>query len=99
MDEILEFLHPIVWLFAKGVLIVLIFAFVVKPLLNYFIINREIENRKKLAREYQEAKREAEEARAEKTSGHGSVGMAVINKSTQPIQPTAKYPESEQFEE
>jgi hypothetical protein len=65
MDTFLEFINPFIPFIINGLLIVLVFVFVVKPLLNYFIVNREIEHRKKLAREYRKAKLEAEAARAE----------------------------------
>jgi hypothetical protein len=66
MDRVLDFLTPFFPLMINGFLIVLVFVFVVKPLLNYFIVNREIEHRKKLSREYMSAKREAEATRTEK---------------------------------
>jgi len=71
--------------------------FVVKPLLNYFIVNREIEHRKKLAREYIEAKREAESVRAEKISTHmmnnqETSGKAVNN----PGETAVKIPDADQ---
>ena len=66
LDSFIEFLNPFISLAVNVIIIVLVFLYVVKPLLNYFIVNREIENRKKLAREYQEAKRDAEAARAER---------------------------------
>nr|MBF0222365.1 hypothetical protein [Desulfobulbaceae bacterium] len=65
MDSLIALLSPFVPLVVNIVLILLVFMFVVKPILNYFIVNREIENRKKLALEYSVAKREAESIRKE----------------------------------
>lgn len=72
MDNLLEVVSPFVTLIVNIVLILLVFMFVVKPILNYFILNREIENRKKLALEYSEAKREAEAVRKESKEGDSS---------------------------
>lgn len=47
MDSLLEFLEPLLWLISTVVAIVLFFLFVVRPLLNYLVVNYEIERHKK----------------------------------------------------
>lgn len=48
MEGLLELLVPIVRLISSVVLVILFFIFIVRPLLNYFIVNNEIEHRKKI---------------------------------------------------
>ena len=65
MDSAIHFFDSFIPFIVTVVLIVLCFVFVVKPLLNYFVVNREIEVQKKIAREYREAKETAIAARNE----------------------------------
>lgn len=48
MEGLVELFVPIMQLFSTAVLVILFFMFIVRPLLNYFIVNREIEQRKKI---------------------------------------------------
>lgn len=48
MEELLDLLIPLFNLVSIAVLIVLFFVFIVHPLLNYLIINREIERNKEI---------------------------------------------------
>ena len=82
MESILAFLEPFISLIVTGLLIILVFLFVVKPTLNYIIVNRDIENQKKLAREYRDAKRQAEATRNEKI--HADVTDWGINNPVTP---------------
>ncbi len=51
MESLLRFLEPLTRLISTAALIVLFFLFIVRPLLKYLIVNREIEHRKKLIEE------------------------------------------------
>lgn len=51
MESLLEFLEPLTRLISTIVVIALFFLFVVRPLLNYLLVNDEIERRKKLNEE------------------------------------------------
>ena len=77
MDSLLAFLTPFVSFIVTIILIIFVFVFVINPILNYFILNREIENRKKLAIEYQKAKRDAAENHSEVSTGRFSVDSIV----------------------
>lgn len=48
MEGMLDLLVPLTRLCSYSVLVVVFFVFIVRPLLNYIIVNREIEQRKKL---------------------------------------------------
>ncbi len=56
MDSFINQLEPIFRQFINLALIVIFMAFFVKPILNYFSVNREIEHKKRLVKELQEAR-------------------------------------------
>jgi|GEM_PF-5599541 len=56
MNSFINQLEPIFRQFINLALIVIFMAFVVKPILNYFSVNREIEHKKRLVKELQEAR-------------------------------------------
>lgn len=51
MDTLLVFIEPLTRLIVIGIGIVLFFIFIAHPLLNYFLVNHEIERRKRLLEE------------------------------------------------
>ena len=51
MESLVEFLEPLARLISTAMVIVLFFLFIVRPLLKYLIVNREIEHLKKLNEE------------------------------------------------
>ncbi len=56
IDFILRNLEPILRQIIYLAIIILILAFFVRPLLNYFAVNREIEQKRKLQRDIMEIK-------------------------------------------
>lgn len=55
MENLLEFLEPLIRLISTVVVVVLFFLFIVRPLLNYLFVNYDIERRKKRLEESMEA--------------------------------------------
>jgi len=53
MDSLINVIEPVIYQILYFSLIIIILAFLVKPLLNYFVVNRQIENKKKLLKEIQ----------------------------------------------
>lgn len=85
MDSLLTFLSPLLTLVAKACVIILIFVYVIKPLFNYFAVNREIEHRKKLIKECEEARRQAAAARGEsRASGEAAESTPASDTPTSP---------------
>lgn len=48
MDNLFHLLVPLIRLVSSIAVVILFFLFVVRPLINYFITNREIEHRKRI---------------------------------------------------
>ena len=55
MESLLDFLVPLIRLLSTIVVVGLFFLFMVRPLLNYFFVNYEIEHRKRQAAAMMEA--------------------------------------------
>ncbi len=56
MESFISHLEPIFRQFINLILAIIVMAFFIRPLLNYFALNREIEHRKMLIKELQESR-------------------------------------------
>jgi flagellar biosynthesis/type III secretory pathway M-ring protein FliF/YscJ len=56
MDSFISHLEPVFRQFINLALLVIVMAFLVKPLLHYFAVNREIEHKKRLVKELQDSR-------------------------------------------
>ena len=85
MDRLIALVEALTYPMVYVVVIILFFLFVIKPLLNYFVMTREIEFNKKVAKELEEewqkhheeiedqkAEREMEYAAPKPTAGMGA---------------------------
>lgn len=60
MESFVNLFAPLIHLLITVAVIIIIFMFLVKPFFNYLIINRQIEQRKKVNLEIHEAKKAAQ---------------------------------------